>query len=304
MLNKGRWMTEEYKEWQPSGCMAKKYGAKDISQCIGHSKVIYIGDSIMREQYYSMAEFLNLKRPKAAQIHNDQHAYSKEHDIDFQMWWDPYLNTTKTIELLQGKSEIKPTLLILGSGVWYMRRTGSDYLRGWKEAIDRVFDGVIHYSIADKVLLSPVEILETNLLIPERVATLTPEKISIMNHYLDERTSLLDQPMTPLVVPFVWNEIVTSSKNQTKDGLHFQAPVTKAQAQLALNYRCNQQLDKSSFPIDTTCCYTYPSPAWYQNTIFLFFLIFVPLGFCVLHTSGKRNKIKYILFILIFKYII
>ncbi|KAI7890174.1 10 TM acyl transferase domain found in Cas1p-domain-containing protein [Mucor mucedo] len=290
MLNEGRWMTEEYKDWQPSGCMAKKYGSKDISQCIGHSKVIYIGDSIMREQYYSMAEFLNLKRPKADQIHNDQHAYSKEHDIDFQMWWDPYLNTSKTIDLLEGKSEIKPTILIMGSGVWYMRRTGSDYLRGWKEAVDRVFDGVLQHSIADKILLSPVEIVERDLLIPERVATLTPDKISIMNNYLRERESLLRHPITPLVVPFVWNEIVTSSKNQTKDGLHFKEPVTKAQAQLALNYRCNNQLDKSTFPIDTTCCYTYTSPAWYQNVIFLFFLAFVPIGFFVLHTTGRFNQ--------------
>lgn len=290
MLNEGRWMTEEYKEWQPSGCMAKKYGSNDINKCIGHSKVIYIGDSIMREQYYSMAEFLNLQRPQVDQIHNDQHAYSKEYDIDFQMWWDPYLNTSKTIELLEGNSETKPSILILGSGVWYMRNTGTDYLRGWKEAVDRVFEGAIHHSIADKVLLSPVEIVQRDLLIPERLKTLTMDKITIMNNYLRERESSLQKPITPMVVPFVWNEIVTSSKNQTKDGLHFKEPVTKAQAQLALNYRCNEQLDKSTFPIDNTCCYRYSTPLWYQNVIFLYFLVFVPIGFCVLHASGKLEK--------------
>lgn len=285
MLNEGKWMTEEYKEWQPSGCMAKKYGAKDISQCFGHSKVIYIGDSIMREQYYSMAEFLSIDKPKAEQLHEDQHVYSKEHDIEFQMWWDPYLNTSKTIELLEGKAEIKPSILIIGSGIWYMRRTGSDYLRGWKEAVDRVFDGAIHRSVADKILLSPVEIVQRDLLIPDRQITLTTDKITIMNNYLREREASLHQPVTPIVVPFVWNEIVTSSKNQTSDGLHFREPVTTAQAQLALNYRCNDQLDKSIFPIDHTCCFKYSPPVWYQNTIFLFFLIFVPIGFFVLHTS-------------------
>ncbi|KAI8095158.1 10 TM acyl transferase domain found in Cas1p-domain-containing protein [Thamnidium elegans] len=288
MLNQGKWMTEEYKEWQPSGCLAKKYGTQDISHCIGHSKVIYIGDSIMREQYYSMAEFLGLTKPSRQQIHEDQTTYSKKHDVTFEMWWDPYLNTSKTIDLLKGKSKTKPSILIMGSGVWYMRRTGANYLSGWKEAIDRIFDGASQHTIADRILLSPVEIVQRDLLSKERINTLTHDKITIMNNYLKERENTLYNPVTPLVVPFVWNEIVISSKNQTLDGLHFLEPVTRAQAQLALNYRCNEQLAPKTFPMDTTCCFTYPTPVWYQSTIFLFFLIFVPIGFFVLYSSSDQ----------------
>ncbi len=169
-----------------------------------------------------------------------------------------------------------------------MRRTGSDYLRGWKEAVASIFDGAIHHSIADRIMLSPVEIAERDKLIPDRVRTLTTDKITIMNNYLREKESSLPTLVTPLVVPFVWNEIVTSSKNQTVDGLHFKEPVTKAQSQLALNYRCNQRLVKNSFAFDTTCCYHYPTPLWYQNLIFIFFLIFVPIGFCVLYASSSK----------------
>ncbi|GAA5804380.1 hypothetical protein HPULCUR_009868 [Helicostylum pulchrum] len=287
MLNEGKWMSEEYKEWQPSGCMAKKYGSQDINRCIGHSKVIYIGDSIMREQYYSMFEFVGLTKPSREQIHEDQSAYSKKHDITFEMWWDPYLNTSRTIELLQGKSKTKPSILVMGSGVWYLRRTGANYLSGWKEAVDRVFDGASQHTIADRIILSPVEIVQRDLLSKERIRTLTHNKIAIMNNYLKERVSNLYDPVTPLVVPFVWNEIVISSKNQTLDGLHFMAPVTRAQAQLALNYRCNEQLAPKSFPMDTTCCFTYPTPVWYQSTMFLYFLIFVPIGFFVLYSSSS-----------------
>ncbi|KAL7308283.1 hypothetical protein PS15m_012151 [Mucor circinelloides] len=290
MLNEGKWMTEEYQQWQPSGCMSLTYGKKEINECLGHKRIVYIGDSIMREQYYAMTHFLKKPASKMRDaIHEDQSFYSKEQDITIEIWWDPYLNTTKTLDLLQGKVQgQKPSLLIMGSGVWYMRRTGNEYLHLWKTAVDRIFDAALNGRIADKIMLSPVEIVEYPLLIPERKATLKFDKITIMNNYLRERISLLHRPVTPMVVPFVWNEIVTSSKNQTKDGLHFMEPVTKAQAQLALNYRCNSEHVKTpSFPIDTTCCYNYPTPIWYQTVIFAFFLCFVPLGFYVFYASNN-----------------
>ncbi|KAI9345408.1 10 TM acyl transferase domain found in Cas1p-domain-containing protein [Pilaira anomala] len=286
MLNEGQWMTEEYKDWKPSGCLSKTYRAQEISDCLSHTKIIYIGDSIMREQYYTMIETAKLRKPKRDQIHEDQSAYSKQYDLSFEMWWDPYLNTSKTIDLLQGKSKSKPSLLIMGSGVWYMRRTGPNYLISWKQAIDRIFEGVMKHSIADKILLSPVEIVQRDLLNQVRLDTLTEDKITIMNNYLREKQESLLNPVTPMVVPFVWNQIVISSKNQTLDGLHFKEPVTRAQGQLALNYRCNQLLVPTSFPFDTTCCFQYPTPVWYQSTLFAYFLIFVPLGFFVLYASS------------------
>jgi hypothetical protein len=297
MLNEGKWMTDNYKQWQPSGCMAQTYGKKEMNDCLGHSRIIYIGDSIMREQFYAMTEFLRPIPNKPEALHRDQSYYSEEQDITFEMWWDPYLNTSRTIELLEAKGPEKdrPSLLIMGSGVWYMRRTGADYLRGWKQAVDRIFDGALDRRVADRIMLSPVEIVEYDLLIPERKKTLTFDKISIMNHYLKERATLLHNSVTPLVVPFVWNEIAASSRNQTIDGLHFKTPVTNAQAQLALNYRCNDDLKMkaTSFPIDRTCCYTYPSPDWYQSAIFIFFLCFVPIGVSVMYflsSSGKSFK--------------
>ncbi|KAI8988472.1 10 TM acyl transferase domain found in Cas1p-domain-containing protein [Mycotypha africana] len=277
--------------------MSKTYVKKDIDQCLSNTRILYIGDSIMREQYYTMTQFLHFNKPTVEAIHTDQKVHTKDSNITVEMWWDPYLNSTKTINLLEANvpEHEKPSLLIIGSGIWYMRRLRNQYLSGWKTAVDRIFDGAIKNRIADKVLISPVEIVEYDLMIPARKATLTYDKITIMNNYLRERESQLrrqSSAVTPLAVPFVWNEIVTTSKNQTVDGLHFKTPVTRAEAQLALNYRCNQQLalEKSTpaFPNDSTCCYSYPTPVWYQSAVFLFFLGFVPLGvFLHYTTSGK-----------------
>ena len=272
MLQEGKWMTDEYKQWQPSGCMAKTYRANDIAQCLEKTHVIYIGDSIMREQYYAMSGLLNIPKPERDAIHIDQKIHYTKKDITVEIWWDPYLNTTRTIDLLAGKSTIKPSLLVIGSGIWYMRRTGSNYLQLWKEAVDRVFDGAIHHSVADRIMLSPVEIVERDKLIPIRNQTLTEPKIHIMNNYLREKESSLHTLVTPLVVPFVWNEIVTSSTNQTVDGLHFKTPVTTAQTQLNLNYRCNQQIVKPSFPKRNHLLFCLPFTK--MVSVYLVFLLF------------------------------
>jgi hypothetical protein len=268
--------------------MAKTYKGDDISQCLNNTHVVYIGDSIMREQFYSLTAYMTKLRTRDA-VHGDQTYHIKENGMTIEMWWDPYLNTSRTIDLLEGRAKNKPSLLVMGSGIWYMRRTGANYLTEWKSAIDRIFDGAKKTSIADRIMMSPVEIVYYDLMIPERKETLTIDKITIMNNYLRERETNIRNPVTPIVVPFVWNEIVVTTTNQTEDGLHFKPPVTKAQAQLALNYRCNQQLEKS-FPMVNTCCNTYPHPKWYQSAIFIFFLCTIPLGFLAIQsTSGKYS---------------
>lgn len=297
MLNEGKWQNNQYKQWEPSGCMPQVYGKKEIDACVGDSRIIYIGDSIMREQYYAMGEFLGYPRSKEDAIHNDQQAYIKQQNITIDMWWDPYLNSTRTLNLLKGQvpqKEQKPTLVIMGCGIWYMRRTGTNYLELWKEAMDRIIDGASNYHIADKLMLAPVEVVEYDTMSKVRQKILTHDKITLMNNYLRERETHLVRTRTPLAVPFAWNEMVTSSKNQTLDGLHFMSPVTSAQAQLALNYRCNNDpsVKTTTFPYDTTCCYTYPSAAWYQTTLFLSVFAFVPLAILVSFVlpSGKFTK--------------
>jgi hypothetical protein len=254
MLNEGHWETSKYDRWQSSGCKNKMYKKNDLYECLNNKTVIYVGDSIMREQYYAMTQFFRPGRPSQEAIHADQQVIIQEHNITIEMWWDPFLNTNRTLRLLQGQ-EPGPTLLIMDTGVWYMKDFGSRYLQEWKKTVDRVFDGVQQYAIADKVMLSPVEVVEYDRLSPSRKQSMTYDKIQLMNKYLRERESTLEDPVTPLAIPFVWNEIITSSKNQTLDGLHFQPPVTKAQAQLALNYLCNEQLQEKT-PLGLTCCHS------------------------------------------------
>ncbi|ORZ22085.1 10 TM acyl transferase domain found in Cas1p-domain-containing protein [Absidia repens] len=261
--------------------MMHTYKADEIATCLNHSRILYVGDSIMREQFYSMNRLthpLDIKGP----LHVDRKYISEEYGLVYEFWWDPYINSTRTIDLLKGQDKTgdKPSLLVIGSGIWYERRLpDAIFLDEWKSAVDRVFDGVESSSsaIADTVMLSPVEIPQFNRLNADRQRLITLDKTTIMNNYLHQREQSL-QPKLPFAVAFAWNAIAASTVNITLDGLHYLSPVTTPQAQIALNFRCNHQLPKH-YPISTTCCIAYPSPRWYQSIFFLLFLIWAPLGF-------------------------
>ncbi|CEJ02756.1 hypothetical protein RMCBS344292_16751 [Rhizopus microsporus] len=288
MLNQGRWESDDYTLWKPAECKVKSYTTEELYSCLSNSRIIYIGDSIMREQYYAMAEMFRPGRPEQDAIHADQAVYLEEHNVTIEMWWDPFLNTNRTLDVLQGKQKLQHTLLILDTGVWYMKDYSTNYLREWKKAVDRVFDAVQNHQIADKVMLSPVEVLEYDRLSEERRKVMTPGKVKVMNNYLRERERMLEDTVTPLAIPFVWNEISASSKNKTLDGLHFQPPVTTTQARIALNYYCNNKLPLK-FSTEATCCHHSSYPVWYLAAVALSLLCLIAVF--ILMTFGYRANI-------------
>ncbi|CEP13705.1 hypothetical protein [Parasitella parasitica] len=284
LLNDGWWVDDTYKNWQPASCMMHTYKPPEITECLGHSRIVYVGDSIIRQQFFAA---LNLIKPgvdTAGEAHvNRKYVFNEQHLI-LEFWWDPYLN--ETTDLLQGNlPSTRPSLMVVGSGAWQMHYLGDDYFKKWKKGMDTIFNAVQQTDVADAVLLSPVEIPQYEKLGANRTQTMTMEKITKMNDYLMDKQDQLQTSQTPLVVPFVWNEVGAQATNVTEDGLHYNPLVTTVQTQIALNYRCNDHLSKK-FPMNNTCCFNYPAPRWYQLAFMAFFLIWVPAGFLVKNTTS------------------
>ncbi|KAF7727049.1 hypothetical protein EC973_008096 [Apophysomyces ossiformis] len=289
MLNEGWWLDEAHTKWQPAGCMMHTYESHEISTCLNHSRILYIGDSITRTQFFSTAQLIQKDIDTSGPKHSDRQYEFRDQRLLFEFWWDPYLNSSKTIDLLAATDAIRqPSLLVVGTGSWFMRwHTEDDYFDLWKEAVDRVFEAVKRSTrLADAVILSPVEVPRPDRLSEERAQTITVEKAYKMNDYLKQKEAII-HPRTPFAIPFSWNK-VAEGVDDTEDGLHYGSSITSMQSQLALNFRCNDQLSKT-FPMDTTCCYHYPTPKWYQNFIFLFFLLLVPIG-CYIVSSESISK--------------
>ncbi|KAI8071671.1 10 TM acyl transferase domain found in Cas1p-domain-containing protein [Gongronella butleri] len=294
MLDDGRWLDPLASQgWQPSGCMLHGYKSAETGTCLKHSRVLYIGDSVARQQFFEFARLLQPDLNTDGEKHSDRRFTFNEHDLVFEFWWDPFLNSTRSMELFQtaGRSPLgdeRPSLLVVSVGMWHMRfLESSSFYQDWRVAVDQVMSTVERTNqLADAVILAPVELPQEELLAPNRSA-ITVEKASAMNAYLRTRHTQI-KPKNPFAIPFAWNAIVAATPTATDDGLHYNDKVTAAQVQLALNYRCNDMRPKQ-FPFDSTCCMYYPKPLWYQNIMFLFFLLLVPLAFYLSDAGISRS---------------
>ncbi|CAO3647776.1 unnamed protein product [Cunninghamella echinulata] len=270
--------------------MLHSYKPTEVATCLNHSLVLYIGDSIVRQQFFAFSQLIHQNISLEGEKHSDRRYVFQELGLMTEFWWDPYLNDTRTLDLLSSSSkgldqQQRPSLLVLGAGSWHMRYLETDdYFYIWQKTMDNVFDAVTKSTsaqpsstIADAVILSPIEIPQYELFDTNRSLTITEEKISSMNQYLYQKNSIL-HPTTPFAIPFSWNQMIKNASQMTEDGLHYNSVLSTAQVQLALNYRCNDVQPKH-FPYDTTCCFRYPRPRWYQNIFFIIFLVLVPLGF-------------------------
>lgn len=217
--------------------------------------------------------------------------------MQFSFFWDPFLNGTRTAQFIDGSlSKVVggnlPTLAVVGSGIWYLRHPDAGGIAAWKVRVDAIFAAVSPNAniIADEVVLMPVENAIRSRLSPERAATLHLDDIKAMNDHLDLRlrgNSAISRPT--LAIPRVFNALIEGMEEETMDGLHFSDPISKVQASILLNLRCNDVLPKT-FPFDKTCCSQYPTPNWVQLVLVLFFLSWAPAG---LYFHSKRACIPY-----------
>lgn len=292
--------------------MLHSYSEKTAKKCLDKRRVIFVGDSIVRQLYYEVASLIDgsVKAPNYATganadpelKHQDIQIMTKGPEV--KMIWDPYLNSTKLYDLLKyprgkGKKDQIPALLVLGTGLWQLRNPASGGLPAWEQSIDQVFKATstIHEQIADEVILLPVQKVVPEMLNPDRRKTLSNDLVDKMNAKLmeklpphSEKTSTISQ----LSIPYVFNDMLAypQVKHHSPDGLHFEDAILRARANILLNLRCNDVLPKQ-FTFDKTCCNQYPAPNWLQAIILLVTLVWAPLGTHYYASSERRARVLY-----------
>lgn len=225
-----------------------------------------------------------------AEKHSDRTI--KAGGITFSFYWDPFLNGTRAGQLLDGTFSAKtggqPTLAVIGSGIWYLRHPESGGISAWNRKMDAIFAAANPSlaPIADELILLPVENAIESRLSPERAATVHLDDIRIMNEGLDDRIrsaaskasgSVSKRQRPVLAIPRAFNKLIAGLEDETVDGLHFSDSISKVQASILLNLRCNDVLPKK-FPFDKTCCFQYPSPNYVQMGLLAILLAWAPAG--------------------------
>ncbi|KAF9586364.1 hypothetical protein BGW38_006280 [Lunasporangiospora selenospora] len=290
LLNEGTWVDRQNQQWYPTGCMLKTYTSPSIQSCLKGSRVVMIGDSVVRQLYNATVQ----KALPGIKVEGDRHSDIYVHDplsgMEFEFYWDPVLNSTKAKDLIwpeesanrivdRQSNKQTPTIFLVGIGIWHIRYPewsgGRDRWHQLVQQLVKRMDDPNATSLGHNIFLSPISAVNPEKLSPERQKMLLPEEIDTMNQILFQETL-----ETTITVPFVWSQMSGTANNATNDGLHFSLPVMSVKADIMLNFVCNNKLPKVA-PMTATCCYDYPSNQWFQTLMLAFFLVWLPTGYIV-----------------------
>ncbi|KAG5647639.1 hypothetical protein DXG03_008992 [Asterophora parasitica] len=301
LLGRGSWLDDGLRNWQPNGCMLYSYKPAQATNCLRSKPVVFIGDSVTRTLFFQVAHLLDPKLPTApsndGEKHSD-HVLQVTNGSSVSFFWDPFLNSTHTLDVLRSARDTahRPSLLVLGSGLWYLRYANtSGGLPTWEANMEHILDEVVKSPVkpADEVVILPVEQVVTSKLSKDRALSLRSSDIDAMNSDLFHRISpstnlglLSSTPSLPVSLPLVFNQMLHPS--QTEDGLHFSESLVKIQANILINLRCNDKMPKR-FPLDKTCCSTYPWPPLLQLIILGTAVLWGPLVLLISRRPGMSN---------------
>ena len=270
--------------------MLHRYRLEHLQKCFGGRRVVYIGDSTIRQLFWATARKLDAER-----AHREQHLAQKHTDMHFQhedlslvYIWDPFLNTSILHTQLESTSlprqssmrESPPAIIVVGGGLWHARYLGEDSLPQFIRAVDKIapFMSRDRASLPrlgnPLTILAPVQIPWYESLDQERNHSIKPARVEAMNEhllrsYLERRTSI------------AWAFSLMSFHQPAaydRGGLHVVEDVAERMVDTVFNTKCNTLLARSEgFPMDKTCCTAYPPPTWAQRAILASSAILLPL---------------------------
>ncbi|KAL8901795.1 MAG: hypothetical protein Q9192_000377 [Flavoplaca navasiana] len=308
-MTRGHWI-EPYQRWQPPGCLIHQYTGKDIRACLNGQRIVYIGDSTIRQLFWATAKKLNVTGANAYRQKVDTHEDLAFEDVYFV--WDPFLNSSSLrAELLSSFDDNIPEdadpsktagLITVGGGLWYARHFRSDWLDHYRDALDYLAPllgtdedrpALYHTPLSTNggkdhpVYMVPVEVPLYNALSPTRASSITPAKISSMNEYL------FNLSMTQ-GIKVSWSHLLMTLERETaydESGLHVTDDVAVRKVDVLLNARCNAQMTfLQGYPFDKTCCSAYESlHPW--KTCFYLALLSIPILINGFRHYRKANEL-------------
>lgn len=292
LMNDGEWLDRPPEgssavptEWQPPGCMIHKYTPVEASSCLMGRRVVFAGDSMLRQVFWGIAQKLD-KTADPASAPRQSDIMVERLGVKLEFIWDPYLNSSRVKQELNrfkgdsysGQKFERPSIMLMGAGLWYARYDEVDGLKNWKDSIDEVVTFMrsgretTDVTKQDLVLLTPVTVPAWSKLSKERARTMTPKKVGEMNQYLQQISDIHG-----IDVMWSFNRMIKGLPQTMDDsGTHRVNQVLSVEADALLNMRCNANFSPN-YPYDKTCCSKYEAPNYQQWFILAFSLGVAPL---------------------------
>ncbi|XP_034748175.1 N-acetylneuraminate 9-O-acetyltransferase [Etheostoma cragini] len=286
LLSRGRYLGENV--WQPYGCMMHKYKSIEAKTCLAEKRVAFVGDSRIRQLFYSFIKIIDPERREDGNKHEDIPFEDESSSVNVDFLWYPEANNSMKERLTSWTHEgsTKPDVVILGAATWSIKlRSGSsETLVQYKTNLTAI---AVHLEkLADHgevywVLQDPVneEVLSENrkMITNQQLELYNEVAVGVLNgskRNTRSRVKLLAASRQAAL------ETIT----QSDDGLHLPESTRNVGAMILMNSVCNKLLR----PIDGSCCQTLPPPNHLQKLSACFFLGSA-LVLLVLHVLGNNR---------------
>ncbi|KAG6851199.1 hypothetical protein H0H93_015209 [Arthromyces matolae] len=144
-----------------------------------------------------LAHMLDPSLPSAPANDGEKHSdYSLtvRNGSQILFFWDPFLNSTHTLNIVRSARDVgqRPALLVLGSGLWYLRYANSSGgLPSWEVQMEQILTEISKSPVwpADQTVVLPVEQVVPSKLTEDRALSMRLSDIDAMNADLQHRIS-------------------------------------------------------------------------------------------------------------------
>ncbi|XP_020640911.3 N-acetylneuraminate (7)9-O-acetyltransferase isoform X1 [Pogona vitticeps] len=291
LLSSGRFLGE--KVWQPYSCMMHRYKQSEAKDCLRGKHIAFIGDSRIRQLFYSFVKLINPQYKeegnKHGNIHFEEKSSSSLFKVDF-LWYPEVNGSMKQCikSWIEGPSP-KPNIVVAGAATWSIKiHNGSnEALTQYKiniTSIAPLLENLARSSDVYWILQDPVyeDMLSENrkMITNEKIDAYNEAAVSILNSSSRNSKAKVKVFSAPRL-------IAEETIIQSSDGLHLPESSRETSAMILMNIHCNNIMK----PIDGSCCQHQPPVTLIQKLAFCFFAFSV-IGYLILLLIRRNNHRK------------
>ncbi|XP_019745288.1 N-acetylneuraminate (7)9-O-acetyltransferase isoform X2 [Hippocampus comes] len=290
LLSSGRYLGENV--WQPYGCMMHKYKSIEAKSCLSKKRVAFLGDSRIRQLFYSFIKIIEPGRREDGKKHADIAFQEKSSSLYVDFLWHPEANNSMTERLVSWTREgsARPDVVILGAATWSIKLHGgsSETLKQYQVNVSAMavyLERLAQHGEVYWVLQEPVN---EELLRKDR-KVITNHQLELYNKAAVDALDAAKRNNRSSVKRLAASrKAALETIGQSDDGLHIPEGARDIGAMVLMNALCN----KLHRPIDGSCCQTVPSPNLLQKLAVCFFVAsaLVLLGFYVLGNNRHHHR--------------
>eukprot|EP00066_Takifugu_rubripes_P018521 XP_011607787.1 PREDICTED: CAS1 domain-containing protein 1 [Takifugu rubripes] len=286
LLSRGRYLGENV--WQPYGCMMHKYKSTEAKSCLAGKRVAFLGDSRIRQLFYSFIKILDPERREDGNKHEDISFEDPGSSVNVDFLWHPEANNSMKERLVSWTQETspKPDVVVLAAAAWSIKLHS-----GSSEALQQYRANLTAMAAHLEQLAQHGEVYWV-LQDPVNEEALSDSRKMITNQQLELYNEAAVEVLKPgpadggsrVKLLAATRQAAMATIAQSDDGLHLPESTRSVGAAVLMNSVCNKLLK----PIDGSCCQTSPPPNRLQKLSACCFF-FSALVFLLLHLLGSSH---------------